>query len=53
MSRAITVAKTVGLDVLQFIETQVPTPGPHEVHIKFKAIGINRAESMWPKHATR
>jgi NADPH:quinone reductase-like Zn-dependent oxidoreductase len=25
----------------------VPAPGPHEVRIKVKAIGINRAESMW------
>ena len=52
MSRTIKFAKAGGPDVLQFIETQVPTPGPHEVHIKFKAIRINRAESMWPKHAT-
>src|SRR5438445_8835108 len=28
---------------------QVPAPGPHEVRIKVKAIGINRAESMWRK----
>ena len=53
MSRTIKFAKAGGLDVLQFIETQVPTSGPHEVRIKFKAIGIDRAESMWPKHSTR
>jgi NADPH:quinone reductase-like Zn-dependent oxidoreductase len=33
--------------VLEFIETQVPGPGPHEIRIKVKAIGLNRAESMW------
>jgi NADPH:quinone reductase-like Zn-dependent oxidoreductase len=26
---------------------EVPAPDPHEVRIKVKAIGINRAESMW------
>ena len=26
---------------------EVPAPGPAEVRIKVKAIGINRAESMW------
>jgi NADPH:quinone reductase-like Zn-dependent oxidoreductase len=25
----------------------IPVPGPHEVRIKVKAIGINRADSMW------
>jgi len=40
-------AKAGGPEVLQFIENQVPDPGAHEVRIKVKAIGINRAESMW------
>ena len=31
MSRTIKFAKGDGLDVLQFIETPVPAPGPHEV----------------------
>src|SRR6201989_2502520 len=26
---------------------EIPAPGPHEVRIKVKAIGINRADSMW------
>ena len=52
MSRTIKVAKAGGLDVLQFIETPVPAPGRTK-SVKFKAIGINRAESMWPKDATR
>src|SRR3984957_14799735 len=47
MSRTIKFAKAGGPEVLEFIETQVPAPGSHEVRIKVKAIGINRAESMW------
>ena len=47
MSRTIKFAKVGGPDVLEFIETTVPAPGPAEVRIKVKAIGINRAESMW------
>ena len=47
MSRTIKFAKVGGPHVLEFIETTVPAPGPAEVRIKVKAIGINRAESMW------
>jgi NADPH:quinone reductase-like Zn-dependent oxidoreductase len=47
MSRIIKFARAGGPEVLEFIETQVPPPGPAEVRIKVKAIGINRAESMW------
>jgi NADPH:quinone reductase-like Zn-dependent oxidoreductase len=47
MSRTIKFATAGGPEVLEFIEMQVPAPGPHEVRIKVKAIGINRAESMW------
>jgi NADPH:quinone reductase-like Zn-dependent oxidoreductase len=47
MSRTIKFAKAGGPEVLEFIETQVPAPGPREVRIKVKAIGINRADSMW------
>jgi NADPH:quinone reductase-like Zn-dependent oxidoreductase len=47
MSRIITFAKAGGPEVLNFIETTIPAPGPHEIRIKIKAIGINRAESMW------
>jgi NADPH:quinone reductase-like Zn-dependent oxidoreductase len=49
MSRTITFAKAGGPEVLEFIETHVPAPGPNEVRIKVQAIGINRAESMWRK----
>jgi NADPH:quinone reductase-like Zn-dependent oxidoreductase len=47
MPRVIKFAKAGGPEVLEFIEMQVPAPGPHELRIKVKAIGINRAESMW------
>lgn len=47
MSRIIQFAKAGGPDVLQFVEKKVADPGPSEVRIKVKAIGINRAESMW------
>src|SRR4030081_1912355 len=47
MSRTIKFAKAGGPEVLEFVETQVPAPGPNEVRIKVKAIGINRAEAMW------
>jgi NADPH:quinone reductase-like Zn-dependent oxidoreductase len=47
MSRTIKFAKAGGPEVLEFIETQVPAPGPHEVRIKVNAIGINRGEAMW------
>jgi NADPH2:quinone reductase len=47
MDNIITFSKIGGPEVLQF--EQVPTlePGPGEVRIKMKAIGINRAESMY------
>jgi NADPH:quinone reductase-like Zn-dependent oxidoreductase len=51
MSRTIKFKKAGGPEVLEFIETQIPTPGPREVRIKVKAIGINRAESMWRNDA--
>jgi NADPH:quinone reductase-like Zn-dependent oxidoreductase len=47
MSRIIKFAKAGGPEVLEFVEMEVPAPGPHEILIKVKAIGINRAESMW------
>ena len=47
MSRAITFAAAGGPEVLQFVETDAAMPGPQEVRIAVKAIGINRAEAMW------
>jgi NADPH:quinone reductase-like Zn-dependent oxidoreductase len=51
MSRTIKFAKAGGPEVLEFLETEVPAPGPTEVRIRVKAIGINRAESMWRNNA--
>jgi NADPH:quinone reductase-like Zn-dependent oxidoreductase len=47
MSRMIKFAQPGGPEVLEFIEVEAPEPGPREVRIKVKAIGINRADSMW------
>ena len=47
MSRTIKFSKAGSPDVLDFIETEIGVPGPGEVRIKVKAIGINRAEAMW------
>jgi hypothetical protein len=47
MSRTIKFAHAEGPEVLEFIEMEVPAPGPNEVRINVKAIGINRADSMW------
>ena len=47
MSRTIKFATAGGPEVLEFVETQVPPPGPNEIRIKVKAIDINRAEAMW------
>ncbi len=51
MSRSIKFAKAGGPDALDFVEETVPAPGPGEVRIEVKAIGINRAESMWRRDA--
>jgi NADPH:quinone reductase-like Zn-dependent oxidoreductase len=51
MSRTIKFAKAGGPEVLEFIEARVPAPGPREVRINVKAIGINRAESLWRNDA--
>jgi NADPH:quinone reductase-like Zn-dependent oxidoreductase len=47
MSRTIRFTRAGGPEVLEFVETEVPLPGPNEVRIRVKAIGINRAEAMW------
>src|SRR5476649_182627 len=47
MSRTIKFAKAGGPEVLEFVDAEVPAPGPSEVRISVKAIGINRAEAMW------
>lgn len=47
MSRTIQFAKAGGPEVLEFVESDIRAPGPHEVRINVKAIGLNRAEAMW------
>lgn len=47
MSRTIRFTKAGGPEVLEFVNEEVAAPGPAEVRIKVKAIGLNRAESMW------
>ena len=47
MSRLITFAKAGGPEMLGYAEVETPQPQAGEVRIKVKAIGLNRAESMW------
>ena len=47
MSRTIMFAKAGSPEVLDYVEAEVPAPAANEVRIKVKAIGLNRAESMW------
>jgi NADPH:quinone reductase-like Zn-dependent oxidoreductase len=51
MSRMIEFKVAGGPEVLEFVETAVPAPGPKEVRVIVKAIGVNRAESMWRQDA--
>jgi NADPH:quinone reductase-like Zn-dependent oxidoreductase len=51
MSHTIKFAKAGGPEVLEFIEEEVAAPAPHEVRIKVKAIGLNRADVMWRNDA--
>jgi NADPH:quinone reductase-like Zn-dependent oxidoreductase len=47
MSRIIHFTTPGGPEVLEFKDIDVPMPGNGEVRIRVKAIGLNRAESMW------
>ncbi|MGP8434989.1 zinc-dependent alcohol dehydrogenase family protein [Paraburkholderia fungorum] len=47
MSRVVTFSEYGGPEVLEIRDIDVPQPGPTEVRIRVKAIGLNRAESMW------
>ena len=51
MPRTIKFSKAGGPEVLEFIDEQVAAPAPHEVRIKVKAIGLNRADVMWRNDA--
>ena len=47
MSRVIEFSEAGGPEVLRFKNVDVPEAGPGQVRIRVKAIGLNRAESMW------
>jgi NADPH:quinone reductase-like Zn-dependent oxidoreductase len=47
MARVVRFHKVGGPEVLQIEDVPVPPPGKGEVQIKIKAIGLNRAESMF------
>jgi NADPH:quinone reductase-like Zn-dependent oxidoreductase len=47
MSRVVEFAEAGGPEVLTFKNVDVPKAGPGQVRIRVKAIGLNRAESMW------
>lgn len=47
MARVVRFHKAGGPEVLQIDEVAVPQPGPGEIRIAVKALGLNRAESMF------
>lgn len=47
MARVITFAQHGGPEVFEYTEVGTPEPAADEVRIRVKAIGLNRAESMW------
>jgi NADPH:quinone reductase-like Zn-dependent oxidoreductase len=47
MSRIVEFSESRKHEVLSFKNVEVPEAGPEQVRIRVKAIGLNRAESMW------
>ena len=47
MARVVRFHKTGGPEVLNIEQLDVPAPGKGEVQIRVKALGLNRAESMF------
>ena len=47
MARVVTFSEYGGPEVLDIKDVDIAAPGPSEVRIRVKAIGLNRAESMW------
>jgi NADPH2:quinone reductase len=47
MSRIVRFYEKGGPDVLRIEEVEVAPPGPGEIAVKLKAVGLNRAESMF------
>jgi NADPH:quinone reductase-like Zn-dependent oxidoreductase len=50
MSRVVEFSEAGGLEVLRFTNVDVPEAGPGQVRIRAKAIGLNRADSMWRRN---
>jgi NADPH:quinone reductase-like Zn-dependent oxidoreductase len=50
MSRIVEFSESGGPEVLRFKNVDVPEAGPGQVRIRVKAIGLNRAESMWRRN---
>ncbi len=47
MPKIVRFKQTGGPEVLEIVEAPVPLPGSSEVRIRARALGLNRAESMW------
>lgn len=47
MSQVVQFAKTGAPEVLKIVDIQVPAPKRYQVRIRVKALGLNRAESMF------
>ena len=47
MARVVRFHQIGGPEVLRIEEVEVPPPGKGEVQIRVKALGLNRAESMF------
>lgn len=47
MIRVVRLHETGGPEVLKIETVPLPVPGPSEVRLRVKAIGLNRAEVMW------
>jgi len=47
MAKQVRFDRVGGPEVLQIVEVDVPAPGPGEVRIAVKALGLNRAESLY------
>lgn len=47
MAKQVQFDRIGGPEVLRIVEVEVPAPGPGEVRIAVKALGLNRAESLY------
>jgi NADPH2:quinone reductase len=47
MARIVRIHELGGPEVLRIEDVEVPPPGPGEIRLRVKALGLNRAESMF------